>query len=70
MRLVKELFRINYSDERIRGILVEKSGINYAKPFVGDYRRPNNAEDVFAERMETNVENFVNLVKGQEICDM
>lgn len=52
MRLVKELFGVNYSDEQIRRILVKKWGMNYAKPFVRDYRRPKDAEDIFAERME------------------
>jgi len=58
MRLVKELFRVNYSDEQIRRILVEKWGMNYAKPFVRDYRRPKNAEDIFAERMEGAIKNL------------
>ena len=58
MRLVKELFRVNYSDEQIRRILVEKLGMNYAKPFVRDYRRPKNAEDIFAERMEGAIKNL------------
>ena len=40
MRLIKELFGVNYSDEQTRRILVEKLGMNYAKPFVRDYRRP------------------------------
>jgi len=39
MRLVKELFEVNYSDEQTRRILVGKLGMNYAKPFVRDYRR-------------------------------
>ena len=58
MRLVKELFGVNYSDEQIRRILVEKLGMNYAKPFVRDYRRPKNAEDIFAERMEGAIKNL------------
>jgi transposase len=40
MKLVKELFGVNYSDEQIKRILVGKLGMNYAKPFGQDYRRP------------------------------
>lgn len=58
MRLVKELFRVNYSDEQIRRILVEKLGMNYAKPFVRDYRRPKDAEDIFAKRIEGAIKNL------------
>jgi putative transposase len=58
MRLVKELFGVNYSDEQIRRILVEKLGMNYAKPFVRDYRRPKDAEDILAERVEGAVKNL------------
>jgi len=58
MRLVKELFGVNYSDEQIRRILVEKLGMNYAKPFVRDYRRPKDAEDIFAARIEGATKNL------------
>ena len=44
MRLVKELFEVNYSGEQTRRILVEKLGMNYAKPFVRDYRRRKDAK--------------------------
>jgi len=44
MRLVKELFEVNYSDEQTRRILVGKLGMNYAKPFVRDYRRRKDAK--------------------------
>jgi transposase len=58
MKLVKELFGVNYSGEQIRRILVERLGMNYAKPFVGDYRRPKDAEDILAERMEGAIKNL------------
>jgi putative transposase len=58
MRLVKELFGVSYSDEQIRRILVENLGMNYAKPFVRDYRRPKDAEDILAERMEGAIKNL------------
>ncbi|MCX9085822.1 MAG: IS630 family transposase [Candidatus Methanoperedens sp.] len=58
MRLIKELFRVNYSDEQIRRILVEKLGMNYAKPFVRDYRRPKDAEVILAERVEGAIKNL------------
>ena len=58
MRLIKELFGVNYSDDQTRRILVEKLGMNYAKPFVRDYRRPKDAEDIFTERMEGAIKNL------------
>lgn len=58
MRLIKELFGVNYSDDQTRRILVEKLGMNYAKPFVRDYRRPKNTEDIFSERMEGAIKNL------------
>jgi len=48
---VEELFGVNYSDDQTRKILVDKLGINYAKPFVGDKRRPKDAEGILADRM-------------------
>jgi putative transposase len=51
IRLVKELFGVNYSDDQIRRILVDKLGMNYAKPFVRDKRRPKDAEGILADRM-------------------
>jgi NADPH-dependent curcumin reductase CurA len=33
-------------------MLVAKSGMNYAKPFVLDYRRPKDAEDIVAGKVE------------------
>ncbi|MCL0103143.1 helix-turn-helix domain-containing protein [Dehalococcoidia bacterium] len=38
-RLIKELFSMDYSDDQVRRILVEKLGMNYAKPFVQDYQK-------------------------------
>ena len=32
--------------------------MNYAKPFVRDYRRPKDAEDIFAERIEGALNNL------------
>jgi putative transposase len=58
MRLIKELFGISYSDEQTRRILVEKLGMNYAKPFVRDYRRPKDAEDILGERVEGAIKNL------------
>ena len=58
MRLIKELFGVNYSDEQTRRILVDKLGMNYAKPFVRDCRRPKDAEDIFTERMEGAIKNL------------
>ena len=50
-KVVEELFGVNYSDDQTRKILVDKLGINYAKPFVGDKRRPKDAEGILADRM-------------------
>lgn len=58
MKLIKELFGVNYSDDQTRRILVEKLGMNYAKPFVRDYRRPKDAEDIFTERIEGAIKNL------------
>ena len=58
MKLVKEIFGVNYSDDQIRRVLVDKLRMNYAKPFVRDYRRPKNAEDILAERVERAIKNL------------
>jgi len=58
IRLVKELFGVNYSDDQIRRILVDKLGMNYAKPFVRDKRRPKDAEGILADRMGKAIKNL------------
>ena len=58
MKLVKEIFGVNYSDDQIRRVLVDKLRMNYAKPFVRDYRRPKNAKDILAERVERAIKNL------------
>jgi transposase len=58
MRLVKELFGVDYSGNQVRRILVEKLGMNYAKPFAHDYRRPKDAEDILLERVERAISNL------------
>jgi hypothetical protein len=58
IRLIMELFGVNYSDDQIRRILVEKLGMNYAKPFAWDYRRPKDAGDIFTERMKGAIKNL------------
>lgn len=51
-RLIKELFGVDYPDDQVRRILVAKLRMNYAKPFVHDYRKPKDAENVLFERVE------------------
>jgi len=58
MKLVKELFEVSYSDDQIRRVLVDKLGMNYAKPFVRDYRRPKDAQGILAERVERAIKNL------------
>lgn len=58
MRLVKELFGVDYSDDQIRRILLDKLGRNYAKPFVRDKRRPKDAEGVLADRTGKAIKNL------------
>jgi hypothetical protein len=58
MKLVEELFGVNYSDEQIRRILVDKLGMNCAKSFVRDYRRPKGVEDILAERVKGAINNL------------
>jgi hypothetical protein len=43
---------VGYSDDQARKILVEKLRMNYAKPFVHDYRKPKDGEDVLFERVK------------------
>jgi len=61
-RLIKELFEVDYSDDQVRRILVEKLGMNYAKPYVHDYRKPKNASDVLSQGVEKAINNL--RVKG------
>lgn len=58
IRLVEKLFGVNYSDDQIRRILVDKLGMNYAKPFVRDKRRPKDAEGILADRMGEAIKNL------------
>jgi hypothetical protein len=46
------IFGVDYSDDQVRRILVEKLRMNYAKPFVHDYRKPKDAENVLFERVK------------------
>lgn len=57
-RLIKELFSVDYSDDQVRRILVEKLRMNYAKPFVQDYRKPKDAEGLLFERVEGAINNL------------
>ncbi|MCL0094045.1 winged helix-turn-helix domain-containing protein [Dehalococcoidia bacterium] len=57
-KLIKELFSMDYSDDQVRRILVEKLGMNYAKPFVQDYRKPKDAEDILFGRVEKAINNL------------
>jgi putative transposase len=58
MRLIKEIFGVDYSDDQVRRILLEKLGMNYAKPLVQDYRRPKDAKDILFERVEKAINNL------------
>lgn len=51
-RLIKEIFGVDYSDDQVRRILVEKLGMNYAKPFPQDYRKPVEADNLLFDRVE------------------
>jgi len=43
--LIKDLFHVEYTLKQIR-IILKKFGMKFGKPFVNDYRRPANAEDI------------------------
>jgi transposase len=58
MKLIKEFFGVDYSDDQVRRIVVEKLGMNYAKPFPQDYRRPKEAENILFERVEGAINNL------------
>ncbi|MCL0056840.1 helix-turn-helix domain-containing protein [Dehalococcoidia bacterium] len=51
-RLIKRIFGVDYSDDQVRRISIGKLGMNYAKPFVQDYRKPKDAEDILLGRVE------------------
>ena len=57
-RLIKKIFGMDYSDDQVRRISVGKLGMNYAKPFLHDYRRPKEAEEVLFERVEGAINNL------------
>ena len=42
--LIREHFNVEYSLKQIR-VILKKAGMNYAKPYTYDYRRPQNAEE-------------------------
>lgn len=58
IKLVKELFGVDYSDDQMRRILVDKLGMNYAKPFVRDKSRPKDAEGILADRVMKAINNL------------
>lgn len=58
MRLIKEIFGVDYSDDQVRRILLEKLGMNYAKPFPQDYRRPKDAEEILFKRVKKAINNL------------
>ena len=51
-KLIKDIFGVDYSDNQVRRIVIGKLGMNYAKPFIQDYRKPKEAEDILSERVE------------------
>lgn len=51
--LVKDRFNIEYSLNPIRRILKE-FGMNYSKPYIRDYRRPENAEKILKKVRRSN----------------
>lgn len=57
-KLIKELFSIDYSDDQVRRILVEKLGMNYAKPFIQIIKKPKDAEDIFVWEGEKAINNL------------
>ncbi|MCL0096391.1 helix-turn-helix domain-containing protein [Thermodesulfovibrionales bacterium] len=57
-RLIKRIFGVDYSDDQVRRISVGKLGMNYAKPFVHDHRRPKEAEKVLFEKVEGAIDNL------------
>jgi len=56
--LIRQRFGVDYSDDQVRRISVEKLGMNYAEPFVRDYRRPKDAKNILFERVEETINNL------------
>jgi putative transposase len=44
-KLISKKFGVDYTLKQIR-VILNKFGMNYAKPFQHDYRKPKNAEDI------------------------
>jgi putative transposase len=49
--LIINEFGVEYTIKQIR-IIVKRVGMRYAKPFTYDYRRPDNAEEIFKKHAE------------------
>lgn len=68
-RLVEKEFGVSLSEDRVRRILRQKLHMHLVKPYPQDYRRPEEAEGLLAERLQ---ETFQRLgqtgYKDQEIA--
>jgi transposase len=53
MELIKEKFGIEYTLKQI-GIILKNFGMRYSKPYVFDYRRPKDAEDILKKVKRSN----------------
>jgi transposase len=57
-KLIKDIFGVDYSDNQVRRVVIGKLGMNYAKPFIHDYRKPKEAEDILFERVDGAINNL------------
>jgi transposase len=53
IHLVKERFGVGLKENRIREILRDRFKMNLSKPYVRDYRRPENAKEILKEGLKT-----------------
>ena len=50
--LIKERFKVEYSEDQVTRILRDKIGMRFSKPYPKDYRRPKNAEEILEKQLE------------------
>jgi len=50
-KLIEKKFGVKYSPYHVRRIL-RSFGMKYTKPYQKDYRKPDNAEEIFKKKLE------------------
>ena len=52
LELIKEKYGVEYSLKRI-GVILKNFGMHHSKPYILDYRRPKDAEEILKKLSET-----------------